>query len=236
MTGQADVIVPVFNERANLPAFRARLEALPCYEQLQLIVVDNGSTDGSVDYLAQWPGITLIRHTHNEGYGASLRDGLAAARHDQVIIIDADGEYPPEAIPALLNALQQHAVVYASRLLHKPSARAAGMPAFKWWGNRCISGLFNQLFGQRTTDLYTGCKALRRDCLAGLVLERNGFEQVLELAVQLSLRGIRIAEIPVDFQPRAAGESKMSHLTETLKYLFWLLRYRLRLGRGRVVA
>ena len=232
MTFSADVIIPVFNECENLPAFRARLQSLPCYDRLRLIIVDNGSTDGSLAYLQQWPGIELIRHARNEGYGASLRDGLAAARHDHVIIIDADGEYPPEAIPLLLDALRHEPVVYASRLLHKADAARAGMPVFKWWGNRLISALFNTFFGQHTTDLYTGCKALRRECLAGMALQRTGFEHVLELAVLLSLRGFRIAEIPVDFMPRLAGHSKMSHVAETAKYLFWLVFFRLHYWRG----
>jgi glycosyltransferase involved in cell wall biosynthesis len=226
MTPTADIIVPVFNERDNLPVFLARLRALKQFSEWRLTIIDNASSDGSVDYLREQPDVHLIEHDHNEGYGASLREGMAMTSAEQIVIIDADCEYPPEAIPHLLQALQDSSVVYASRFLKKNNADHAGMPFFKWLGNRIISGLFNHLFEQKTTDLYTGCKALRRPCLRNVILQRDGFEHVLELAVQLSQRGYHIAEIPVDFSPRSAGVSKMSHAGETLKYLFWLVVFR----------
>lgn len=226
MKPAADIIVPVFNERENLPVFLSRLRALPQFSEWRLTIIDNASSDGSVDYLRQQPDVHLVEHARNEGYGASLREGMAITDAEQLVVIDADCEYPPEAIPQLLYALKESNVVYASRFLQKNNANHAGMPFFKWLGNRMISGLFNVLFGQKTTDLYTGCKALRRQCLRNVHLHRDGFEHVLELAVQLSQRGYHIAEIPVDFAPRSAGVSKMSHAGETLKYLFWLLVFR----------
>lgn len=237
-----DVIVPVRNERENLPVFIERLSRLPCARQLRLIFVDNASQDGSVEYLRRLrdgaePGrVLLIEHAQDEGYGASLRDGLQAARSDDVVIIDADCEYEPEVIPRLLARLADgERVVYASRFLQRDCPAVAAMPRFKRWGNRTISRLFNLLFRQQTSDLYTGCKALRRECIEGLALQRNGFEHVLELAVLLTQRGCRIAEVPVTFAPRTAGQSKMSHLTETLKYFFWLLRYRMQYAPLRIV-
>jgi glycosyltransferase involved in cell wall biosynthesis len=221
----ADIIIPVFNERDNLPALLQRLRAMPEATQWHLIFVDNASTDGSVEYLSNISEITLIRHDSNRGYGASLRSGMAAAQTEQWVIIDADCEYPPECIPELLTALQSHPVVYASRLLRKKSAQAAGMPYLKWWGNRLISSAYNQLFQQRVTDLYTGCKAMQKSCMQDMVLQRDGFEQVLELAVKLSDKGVSIAEIPVDFSPRSHGTSKMSHAVEVVKYGYWLLYY-----------
>ena len=226
MEPRADIIIPVCNERDNLPALFTRLQALPDFAQYRLILVDNASSDGSAEYLQDIAGITLIRHTHNLGYGASLRSGIAAGRADAIVIIDADCEYPPECIPQLLNALQQHNVVYASRLLGKRSAEAAGMSTLKWLGNRIISGFYNRLFGRNTSDLYTGCKALRRQCLQNISLQRDGFEQVVELAAKIAARGYHIADIAVDYVPRTRGQSKMSHVTETLKYFFWLLYYR----------
>lgn len=225
-----DIIVPVFNERDNLPELLTRLRALPDYERFHLIFVDNASTDGSVEFIQSVANASVILHTHNRGYGASLRSGIAAARTEQIVIIDADCEYPPECIPALLCALVDHNVVYASRLQGKSTAREAGMLPLKWWGNRIISTAYNILFTQHTTDLYTGCKALRRSCLNNIQLQRDGFEQVLELAAKLAACGYRIAEVPVDFSPRARGQSKMAHLSETLKYFFWLVFYRLQLS------
>ncbi len=228
MTKTADVIIPVYNERENLQPLLQRLSALPVFDALHLIFVDNASTDGSADFLAAVQNISLVRHGSNRGYGASLRSGMAAAITDRWLVLDADGEYPPECIPDLLMALEKSQAVYASRLLGKSSAVSAGMPWFKWLGNKIISGLFNVLFRQQVTDLYTGCKALRRESMQGIYLQRDGFEQVLELAVGLAQRDIVIAEVPVNFSPRQCGASKMSHGVETLKFIFWLLFYRLR--------
>lgn len=222
----ADVIIPVYNEHENLPPLLQRLHALPNANQLNIIFVDNASTDGSAEYLAALSDIVLIRHSSNLGYGASLRSGMRAAQTERWIILDADGEYPPECIPVLLQTLESRPVVYASRLLGKSSS-VVGMPFLQRMGNVVISSAFSVLFQQQVSDLYTGCKALRRDCMTNMDLQRDGFEQVLELAVKLTQRGIDITEISVDFSPRQRGASKMSHVAETAKYFFWLLRYRM---------
>ncbi|MBI4514997.1 MAG: glycosyltransferase family 2 protein [Deltaproteobacteria bacterium] len=223
MTKPLDIIVPVFNEEACVEEFYARIAGLGLAEAL--IFVDNASTDRTVELLGRCPGIRLIRHARNEGYGASIRDGIAASNADRLIIIDADLEYPPEAIPDLLAALERHAVVYTSRFLGE---RPPDMPRFRRAGNRVISGVFNWLFHQRTSDFYTGMKGLRREALAGLALTQNGFEHVIELGVQLAHSGYTIAELPVTYTPRARGVSKMRHIPETLKYIWYIAVYWLR--------
>ena len=114
-TDKVDVIVPVFNEEDGLPEFLERTTGLDL--NLQLICIDNASTDKSLALLKEYQEIKVIEHATNEGYGASLRDGMQAATADKIIIIDADCEYPPEAIPALVNALDEFEVVYTSRFL-----------------------------------------------------------------------------------------------------------------------
>jgi len=220
----ADVIVPVFNEEGILEEFHRRVRDLDV--NLNLIFVDNASSDNSLRILESFADVTIIRHSVNEGYGGSLIDGMAHCRNDKVVIIDADCEYPPEAIPAILDALDNHDLVYTSRLLRRHSAADANMPFLKLLGNRIISGLFNLLFRQRTTDLYTGCKGFRRGCIEGLDFKRTGFEHVLEFACLLSARGYRIFDIPIAYAPRSTGASKMSHVSETAKFLALLLYYR----------
>ncbi|HYN06276.1 MAG TPA: glycosyltransferase family 2 protein [Vicinamibacterales bacterium] len=226
MQPSVDVVVPVFNEEANVDEFYRRLSQAGY--ATSLIVVDNASTDRTVERLQRYPGVRLIRHESNLGYGASIRDGIAACQGNVVVIIDADLEYPPEAIPDLLVALEHHSAVYASRFL---SGQPGGMPFLRRLGNGAISSIFNVLFRQRTTDLYTGMKGIRRDALRGLVLEQNGFEHVLELSARLAMAGHRIHEIPVTYVPRAVGVSKMRHIPETLKYLWLVARYRLQWSR-----
>jgi glycosyltransferase involved in cell wall biosynthesis len=226
MPPTVDIVVPVFNEEAGVDEFYRRMSQAGY--GTSLIVVDNASTDHTVERLQRYPGVRLVRHDSNLGYGASIRDGIACGRGDVIVIIDADLEYPPEAIPDLLAALKDHSVVYASRFLR---GQPGGMPFLRRVGNGTISAIFNLLFRQRTTDLYTGMKGIRRDALRGLILEQNGFEHVLELSARLAMAGHRIHEIPVTYVPRAVGVSKMRHIPETLKYLWLVARYRLQWSR-----
>ena len=146
-----------------------------------------------------------------------------ASTSEKILFIDADCEYPPEALPNLVTELDYHRVVYASRFLDQN--RRVPMPCLKRAGNKMISGLFNLLFQQQTTDLYTGSKGFQRSVIIDLPMERNGFEHVLEIAARLARRSIRISEIPVEFRPRQTGRAKMKHLPETMKYLYLLLYY-----------
>lgn len=222
------VVVPVLNERDSIADFYARVERIGYASAL--IFVDNASSDGTVELLQRLPGVRVIRHLHNLGYGASIRDGLAACKAAKVVIIDADLEYAPEAIPELVGALDRHAVVYGSRFL---CARPPEIPVLRRLGNRIVSSIFNLLFRQSTTDFYTGVKALRREAIERLSLSQDGFEHVVEMGVQLSRAGFRICEIPVVYTPRARGVSKMRHFPELVKYVWFIGRYRLGLDPRR---
>lgn len=216
-----DIVVPVYNEESCVDDFYARVAA--CGFASALIFVDNGSTDGTVSRLQRYPDVRIIRHAINLGYGASIRDGIAASTADCVVVIDADLEYPPEAIHEIVAGLAKHPVILTSRFLN---GRPDGMPLLRRLGNRALSGIFNLLFRQQVTDLYTGMKGLRRDVLADLDLRQDGFEHVVELSAQLAIAGHRIHEIPVTYTPRSKGVSKMKHVPETLKYLWLVARYR----------
>lgn len=223
MTPSVDIVVPVLNEVENIDEFVARIDRLGLAERL--IVVDNHSTDGTLDRLARHPMVRVIRHATNEGYGASLRDGMAAGDGELIVIIDADLEYPPEAVPALLAALERDPVVYCSRFL---GAGAPAMPLVRRFGNALCSWLFNLLFQQTTTDLYTGMKGLRRAAVPLQRLRRSGFEHAAEMAALIALSGHTIREIAVEYTPRQRGASKMRHVPETLKLIGTLLAYRFR--------
>lgn len=215
-----DVIVPVYNEEEILPEFHRRLTALGL--PLNIVYVDNCSSDNSVGILSSFADVTLIRHARNEGYGASLLDGIAGSSNAKIIIIDADCEYPPEAIPQLVARLDSADIVYTSRFL---DGRNTFMPLTKRLGNQLISRLFNLLYHQQVTDLYTGCKGLRRSAIRDLKLKCKGFEHVLELGVKLAAKNIKIEEIGVDFTPRHTGVAKMQHLAETAKYFYLIFLY-----------
>ncbi|WP_028585238.1 glycosyltransferase family 2 protein [Desulfogranum mediterraneum] len=218
-----DVIVPVYNEEEILPEFHRRITALNL--PLHLIYVDNASSDRSVEIISSFGDVTLIRHEQNEGYGGSILDGIAHSENDKIVIIDADCEYPPEALPELIERLDTSNVVYTSRFLE---GRNQFMPLPKRLGNQLISALFNLLFRQRLTDLYTGCKAFNRAVVAGVRFERKGFEHVLEFGVRMARRKLTIEEIAIDFTPRHTGQAKMQHISETLKYLYLTCYYYLK--------
>ena len=222
-----DIVVPVLNEEASIEEFAARIARLGYGDAL--VFVDNASTDGTIERIQRLPSARLVRHTRNEGYGASVRHGIAAGRAEFVVIIDADLEYPPERIPALVDALEQHPVIYCSRFL---GARPPAMPLFRRFGNRLMSGLYNGLYRQRVSDLYTGMKGFRRDAFPAEAMRKDGFEHGAEIAALIAYSGQRIHELAVEYQPRQQGASKMRHIPEALKLAFYVVAYRLIGRRG----
>ncbi len=215
-----DVIIPVYNEEEILPVFHQRITALSL--PLNLIYIDNCSTDRSVEIIRSFKKVTLVEHEQNEGYGGSILDGIEKSSNERIVIIDADCEYPPEALPAILKRLNSCQVVYASRFL---DGRNDGMPTLKRLGNQLISKVFNLFYQQQTTDLYTGCKAFHRSVLQEMNLTCTGYEHVLEFGVKVSRKNIPIQEVPVDFTPRHTGKAKMKHVSETLKCLYFICYY-----------
>ena len=222
---QADIVIPIYNEAATVEAVTTRLRrACP---DANLIFVDNASTDETVAALERLGVPQIIRHTRNLGYGRSLSDGIQAARSDIVIIIDADLEYYPEDIPRLLAQLESSPAVLGSRLL---APGQGGLPWIRSLGNRVVTGLFNLLFRQHITDLYTGLRGVRRSALPRCRWRTSGFEFVIELSARLAQAGVQLAEVPIRYAPRTTGRSKMRHVPEFLKFCFYLLYFRLTPG------
>ncbi len=215
-----DIIIPVYNEEEALPAFYSQLAILPI--PFHLIFIDNGSTDKSLDFIASINGATVIRHENNMGYGASLRTGIRCSTTEKIIIIDADGEYSPDVIPAIVEELDHTDIVHTSRFLEKSNV---GMSILRYYGNTIVTCVFNKLFAEKLTDLYTGCKGYRRNKVAHLDMDRDGFEHVLEISARLVSQSSRIKEIPVRYTERKTGRSKMRHLFEVVKYCFFVVYY-----------
>lgn len=221
-----DIVVPIYNEEQTVPELLDRLRgACP---GARLIFVDNASTDSTLSCLADGGVTDIVRHEENLGYGRSLLDGMLHGDGQHVIVIDADLEYWPEDIPTLIERLAQSDAVIGSRFL----ARADAPPAMQWYrslGNGLVTGLFNLLFHQRLTDLYTGIRAFNRTSLPLDQLESSGFEFVLELSARLVAAGTDIAEVPAGYTPRSTGQSKMKHIPEFLKFSRRLLSLRMSL-------
>lgn len=215
-----DVIVPVHNEEPCLDELYARMRALGLASTL--IFVDNASTDGTVARIETFPEVRLIRHAVDEGYGTSVRHAIEATNRELIIIIDADLEYPPEAIPAMVAALEEHAIVYSSRFLN---GRPPGISPLRWFGNRFMTSIHNLLFNERATDLYTGMKGMRRAAFPLHLLRCNGFENAVELAGITAVSGHKMFEIPIDYRLRSGGSSKMRHVPVAYRMLRFQFRF-----------
>jgi len=223
-----DIVVPVFNEAETIPELIERLRA--ACPDARLVFVGNASTDDTIACIARHADVVLVRHERNLGYGRSLLDGIAASDGERIVMIDADLEYLPEDVPAVVAALDDAPACYGSRFL-APTPGASPMPLVRMLGNRLVTTLFNVLFRCRLTDLYTGIRAVRRDAFDDLTLRCDGFELVLELAARLVQAGRRVAEVPVGYVPRERGRSKMRHVPEFAKFAWRLIALRVSPGR-----
>jgi glycosyltransferase involved in cell wall biosynthesis len=218
------VVVPVYNERTTIDEIIRRVVAVPIRKEL--IVVDDGSTDGTgeiLDTLKRELGFTLLRQT-NAGKGAALRRGFAAVTGDLVVIQDADLEYSPEEFPELIALICQGKadVVYGSRFL----GRHRVFLFTHYLGNRVVTLATNLLYNTMLTDMETCYKVMRVEVLRSMTLESNGFGIEPELTAKIFKRGFRVYEIPITYAGRGYNEGKKITWTAGLVALWVLLKYR----------
>lgn len=221
------VVVPVFNESGTIAEVVDRIRSLPSV--FEIILVDDGSTDGTIAILDQLPRARclVIKHSRNAGKGAALRTGFAQATGDVVIIQDADLEYDPVDYEALLEPIAngQADVVFGSRFMK----RGMKMSKLTRFANRFISCSFNGAFGTRLSDVETCYKAIRRDKLQQILpnLQENRFGIEIELTARLAkLPGIRIVERPISYSARTYTEGKKIGWRDGLRALWCIGKYR----------
>ena len=202
------VIIPAYNEERTIAAVVERVLAvpLPGWEK-EIIVVDDGSRDETRARVRQFLGaIRLLAHEENQGKGAAIRTGIAAASGDAVIIQDADMEYDPADWPAMLVAFEEGegAVIYGSREL-RPDRR--GYPHYVA-GVKMLTAFNNMLFRSRLTDIYTCYKLFPASLIKALPLTSTGFEFEAEVTGALLRRGVQIREVPIRYAPRSFADGK----------------------------
>ena len=219
------VVMPVYNEVRTLAEIVARVRAsgLP----LELVIVDDGSTDGTRDVLATLaaaPDIRVVLHERNQGKGAALRTGLAHARGDVVLIQDADLEYDPSDYARLLEPIlrDEADVVYGSRYLGA-APRRQGWP--HRLANYLLTGLSNRFTGLRLTDMETCYKVFRRARAELLVIRENRFGVEPELTARLARQRCRFVEVPVSYAARNRAEGKKIRLKDALRAVYAIVRY-----------
>ena len=221
------VVMPVFNERTTIDEIVDRVLAVPM--RVELIVVDDCSTDGTRERLAELQrelGFTLLLQDRNRGKGAALRRGFAAVTGDIVVIQDADLEYSPEEFPELVDLIVQGRadVVYGSRFL----GRHRVFLFTHYLGNRFLTLLTNVLYNTMLSDMETCYKVMRREVLQALDLQSDGFGIEPEITAKIFKRGYRVYEVPITYDGRGYDEGKKIGWRDGLVALWVLLKYRLR--------
>jgi glycosyltransferase involved in cell wall biosynthesis len=222
------VVVPVFNERNTLVELlrRVRSVELPDDIDREIVVVDDGSDDGTRDVLHQLSDSTVrvVLHETNSGKGAALRTGFAHVTGDYVIVQDADLEYDPRDWSKLLEpVLRGNArVVYGSRF----TGERRNMLLLHWIGNRFLSLATNVLYNTTLSDMETCYKLIDRRLLEELTLRSKRFEIEPELTAKLLKRGVRIYEVPISYAGREFEEGKKITWRDGFSAFWTLVKYR----------
>jgi glycosyltransferase involved in cell wall biosynthesis len=226
------VVMPIYNERATLREVVARVLTAPVFSvpmEIELICVDDGSTDGSRDILtglqSEYPQIRAIFQPHNMGKGAALRRGIQEATGDYVIMQDADLEYDPAEYPLIIDPMIQGKadVVYGSRFLGGAPHRVL----YFWHsvGNQALTLLSNCLTDINLSDMETCFKAFRREVIQSIPIEENRFGFEPEITVKVARRRLRIYEVGISYWGRTYEEGKKIGWKDGMRALYCLLKY-----------
>jgi glycosyltransferase involved in cell wall biosynthesis len=220
------VIIPVYNEVANVQEILKRVKATK--KASEIIVVDDGSQDGTRDILKDLDGkekVRVILHEKNQGKGAAVRTGMDAARGEILLIQDADLEYDPRDYGTLLQPLDEGIadVVYGSRFLGGP--RRVAM----YWhmvANKLLTFMTNILYNTILSDMETGYKVFRRKVVEGMKLRSKRFDFEPEFTAKVLKRRYRIYEVPISFNPRDYSQGKKIKLKDAFEAVWTLIKYR----------
>lgn len=220
------VIIPVYNEAKNVQEIVKRVQA--SRRAAEIIVVDDGSRDGTRDILKKLDGkrkVRVVLHEKNQGKGAAVVTGINAAQGDVLLIQDADLEYDPRDYPAMLRPIEEGLadVVYGSRFLG-----AAHRVTMFWHqlANKMLTLMTNILYDSILTDMETGYKVFRRHVLEGMTIKAKRFNFEPEFTAKVLKRKYRIFEVPITFNPRDYAEGKKIKLKDAFEAVWTLLKYR----------
>ncbi len=204
------IIIPVYNEKNTIAQSVAGVLSLtlPHSFEKEVIVVNDGSTDGTKEIVRSIKGIKVINHDVNKGKGSAVRTGIAASTGDYIVTHDGDLENDPNDISRLLDEAvkKNYTAIYGSRRLSGGGLEGGRMSFYL--GGAGLSVLANILYGQRITDEPTCYKMFKGDFLRSLPLKSKRFEYCPEVTALTGLKGVKIAEIPISYRPRKIAEGK----------------------------
>lgn len=220
------VVIPVYNEVENIGEILKRVQSTKLANEI--IIVDDGSKDGTRDVLRELDGkadVRIILHERNQGKGAAVVTGLKAAQGDVLLIQDADLEYNPRDYPVLLQPIEEGLadVVYGSRFLGAPHR------VTMFWhliANRMLTFMTNILYNTILTDMETGYKVFRREVIEGLNIRAKRFDFEPEFTAKVLKGRHRIFEVPISFNPRDYSQGKKIKLKDAFEAVWTLLKYR----------
>lgn len=220
------VIIPAYNEAGTI--LKVVESVLGLDIRKQIIVIDDGSTDGTretIQGLAGRAGIDIVLHAQNQGKGSAIQTGIRLAKGNVLIVQDADLEYDPNDILKVIKPIYdgESDVVYGSRYLANAHQDQS---AFHRFGNACLTGFSNWMTRQRLTDMETCYKAFRRELIQSMNIEQRRFGFEPEITAKLARRKIVIREVPISYQSRSWHEGKKIGVRDLISTLWCIVRYR----------
>lgn len=220
------VVIPAYNEEGCIAEIIERVLTIPeklttsGVDELELIVVDDGSSDQTAEIAAGYPDVRLIRQPVNKGYGAALKTGFSQAKGNLLGFLDADGTYPPEHFPSLCRvALDEEAdLVIGSRM----SGTESQMPLVRRIGNLIFANLVSLLSNERVSDSASGMRVIRREALARLYPLPDGLNFTPVMSTRATHENLKWREVPIPYEERV-GRSKLSVVEDGTRFLYTIL-------------
>jgi glycosyltransferase involved in cell wall biosynthesis len=221
LSGIVSVVIPAHDEEQNLAEVVLGVQKAlqTCAAAFEILVVDDGSADRT-GAIARELGVAVLRHQERRGYGAALKTGIRAAIGEHVLICDADGTYPPGAIPELLARVAEHDMVVGAR-----TGAVVDAPFFRRVAKGILRRLASYLSESQIPDLNSGLRIFRREAaLAFFPILPSGFSFTTTITLALLCNGGSVAYVPIDYLRRRGGRSKIQPVRETLNFVILILR------------